>query len=137
MAKKPWYAEEGLQFECTGCGDCCTGEPGHVWVTQEEIVALAKAVEIDLDEFEKYYVRPAEGRLSLVELPSGDCILFDSEKRCCKVYEARPIQCKTWPFWRENIHKPEDWQYTKDECPGCGEGKLYQAEEIRRQAELE
>ena len=30
-----WYAEEGLAFECTGCGDCCTGAPGYVWVIRD------------------------------------------------------------------------------------------------------
>ena len=40
MSKKPWYAD-GLQFECTQCGDCCTGAPGYVWVNKSEIEALA------------------------------------------------------------------------------------------------
>ena len=36
----PWY-QQGLKFHCLGCGDCCTGEPGYVWVTKAEIAALA------------------------------------------------------------------------------------------------
>ena len=35
-----WY-RDGLQFECTQCGNCCTGDPGYVWVTPEEIKAIA------------------------------------------------------------------------------------------------
>ena len=39
-AQGPWYAD-GLQFTCTQCGDCCTGDPGVVWVTDEELKAIA------------------------------------------------------------------------------------------------
>jgi hypothetical protein len=40
MDEHPWY-KDGLRFTCTGCGDCCTGAPGYVWVNKEEIEALA------------------------------------------------------------------------------------------------
>ncbi len=40
MSQQPWY-QDGLKFRCTGCGDCCTGAPGYVWVNKEEIAALA------------------------------------------------------------------------------------------------
>ncbi|MFM1805538.1 MAG: hypothetical protein RL136_2417, partial [Planctomycetota bacterium] len=33
-AQAPWYAE-GLRFECTQCGNCCSGGPGAVWFTPE------------------------------------------------------------------------------------------------------
>ena len=36
----PWY-RYGLSFECTQCGNCCTGGPGFVWVEEEEIRAIA------------------------------------------------------------------------------------------------
>ena len=41
MPKTPWF-KDGLRFECTQCGDCCTGSPGYVWVNDEEISALAE-----------------------------------------------------------------------------------------------
>ena len=47
MSDKVWF-KKGLRFECTGCGDCCTGAPGFVWVNSEEIRGLAKAVECPL-----------------------------------------------------------------------------------------
>ena len=57
MSQPPWY-QQGLRFQCTQCGDCCTGAPGYVWVNKEEIAALAMAAGIeDVDEFERLYVR--------------------------------------------------------------------------------
>ena len=38
--EKVWY-EQGLRFTCTTCGNCCTGGPGYVWVTDEEVDRLA------------------------------------------------------------------------------------------------
>lgn len=134
MAGEPWY-KDGLRFQCTQCGDCCTGAPGFVWVNQEEIDAIAAKINLDVEEFEKKYVRRIGMRRSLVEYPNGDCVFFDTEKRNCTVYEARPRQCKTWPWWNSNITSEEAWEETKQACPGCGKGpKLYSVEHIQAQA---
>ena len=133
MSSPPWY-HEGLRFECTQCGDCCTGEPGFVWVNQEEIEALAQAKGWDdVEQFEQQFVRPVGARRSLREYSNGDCVFFDTEKRGCSVYEARPRQCRTWPFWDSNLASPEEWKTTCDHCPGSGQGRLYQLEEIEEQ----
>ena len=129
----PWY-KDGLQFTCSQCGDCCTGAPGFVWVNGAEIQALADEVtKGDIDEFERLYVRKVGIRKSLVEFPNGDCVFFNTETRKCTVYNARPRQCKTWPFWDSNLQTPEDWQHTCEVCPGSGKGKLYQLGEIEEQ----
>ena len=62
-----------------------------------------------------------------------DCIFLDSKTRKCMVYEARPRQCKTWPFWDSTIRTPEDWANTCEVCPGAGTGRLYQLGEIEAQ----
>lgn len=128
---KPWY-QDGLRFTCTQCGDCCTGAPGFVWVNKEEIGAMAKALKVDVEFFEKHYVRLVGIRKSLVELPNGDCVFFDSETRKCQVYQHRPRQCRTWPFWDSNLKSPASWAATCDVCPGSGSGQLYQLDEIEQ-----
>jgi len=131
---KPWY-KDGLRFKCTGCGDCCTGAPGYVWVNKEEIAALAALVGLDVGTFEDRHVTKIGARKSLAERPhSYDCVFLDAKTRKCTVYSARPRQCRTWPFWESNIRTPEAWTATCEACPGSGTGKLYQLEEIREQA---
>ena len=132
--KKYWYSA-GLRFECQVCGGCCTGAPGYVWVTEDEIRALAGAIGYSEFEFRSRFVRQIGKRFSLIELANGDCILFDGEKRCCRVYEHRPVQCRTWPFWPSNIVSPERWAQVASHCPGCNCGDVVPLEEIRRQAE--
>jgi len=130
--EQPWY-KDGLRFKCTGCGDCCTGAPGFVWVNKEEIAGLAKLVGLDVDEFESRYVRDVGKRKSLNEFANGDCVFFDGETRKCRVYSARPRQCRTWPFWDSNVRTPEAWAQTCQVCPGSGTGRLYQLGEIEAQ----
>jgi Fe-S-cluster containining protein len=136
MSQQPWY-RDGLRFECTGCGNCCTGGPGFVWVTNEEIAALAAAIgEDDLERFERLYVRKIGIRKSLKEFSNYDCVFLDAETRKCTVYPARPRQCRTWPFWDSNLASPETWQQTCEACPGSGHGKLYQLAEIESQRKV-
>jgi hypothetical protein len=128
----PWY-HDGLRFTCTGCGDCCTGAPGYVWVINEEVQALAAYLGMAEEDFLRQYVRKVGVRKSLVEFPNGDCVFLD-ESRKCTVYPVRPRQCRTWPFWQSNLRSPEAWQDTCRVCPGSGRGKLYTLEEIEAQA---
>ncbi len=132
-AEEPWYSE-GLAFECTKCGNCCTGAPGFVWVDQDEIEQLATFQGETLDAFGRKYLRQVGSNLSLIEKPGGDCIFWDKAQGCT-VYEARPTQCRTWPFWHENIESPQEWARVQTGCPGAGKGRLYTIDEIITSAE--
>ena len=133
MSARPWY-HAGLRFECIGCGRCCTGAPGHVWVSGAEMEVLAAALRLEIAEFQQQYVRCVGSRRSLVELPNGDCIFFDRESRECRVYASRPAQCRTWPFWPSNLRTPKAWQETCRACPGSGSGPVVPLKEIRVRA---
>ncbi len=124
----PWY-RDGLKFECTRCGACCTGAPGFVWVGLEEVTRLAEHLKLTLDEFGQKYLRRVRNRLSLIEKPNGDCTFWDTATGCT-VYSARPEQCRTWPFWSENVETPNDWARTCQVCPGSGNGPLYTIDAI-------
>jgi uncharacterized protein len=132
MENAPWF-KDGLRFQCSQCGDCCTGAPGHVWVNKSEIEALAAQLQISVPEFEERFVRQVGLRKSLVEYDNGDCVFFDSESRKCTVYEARPRQCKTWPLWDSNVRTPKAWAQTCEVCPGSGKGNLVPVEQILKQ----
>ncbi len=105
---EPWY-KDGLQFTCTQCGDCCTGPPGVVWVTDEEIQEIAAYLDKPVGEIRLFHTRIVRGRVSLTEYENGDCTFFDPVKRHCKVYKSRPVQCRTWPFWNSHLESPKAW----------------------------
>ena len=89
-----WY-QDGLRFECTQCGNCCSGAPGHVWVDEDEIKASAEYLNISIGEMRLMHTRRARGRVSLREYPNGDCEYLHPEKRNCTIYPVRPKQCRT------------------------------------------
>ena len=129
--KAPWYSD-GLRFECTQCGACCSGEPGYVWVNEDEILAMADEIGLKVDAFEGKFVRQVGQDKSLIEYPDGDCIMLDPRTRRCIVYTSRPIQCRTWPFWDSTLKKRKDWKETCEVCPGAGNGRLYTLGKIEK-----
>ncbi len=129
MSDTSWY-RKGLQFQCRGCGACCTGDPGYVWLNKAEIAAMAAGVGLDVADFEERYVRLLGIRKSLKELADGDCVLFDKGTGRCDVYAVRPRQCRTWPFWESNVRDPTAWRDACDACPGCGQGPIFSRKQI-------
>ena len=104
---------------CATCeGNCCIGESGYIWITVDEIEKLSKHLNLSVDKlFEEYLVKYGY-RFSIKEKQLSQnnyaCIFFDTDIKRCTIYEARPSQCKTFPFWdyfKDNI------QEVKDECP--------------------
>ena len=133
IPKDAWYAG-GLRFQCTQCGDCCSGSEGYVWVNQEEIDGMARRVGMEPAAFEAAHAQRVGVRRSLKERSNGDCVLLDEKTRKCTAYEERPRQCKTWPFWDSNIRSQEAWAEAAAACPGCNKGNLVPLEIIVEQA---
>lgn len=133
-AETPWFAD-GLEFACTRCGKCCTGDPGYVWVNDEEVEALAAARGEPVREFLALHTYKTRGRRSLREKANGDCVFWEHGKGCT-VYAVRPRQCRTWPFWESNVESPEAWERTTQICPGSGQGELISVEEILRRVNV-
>jgi hypothetical protein len=129
----PWY-HEGLSFSCTQCGNCCTGEPGVVWIDDEEIGQIAELLEVSTGEVRLFHTRLVGNRVSLREFANGDCTFLDPATRRCRVYAARPRQCRSWPFWKSNLATVETWRETQHVCPGAGRGAFVNLDEIERQA---
>lgn len=127
-----WY-KEGLSFSCTGCGKCCTGSPGYVWVTIDEMEAISNFLKITLKEFTRKYVRKVGNRFSLIESKKNfDCTFLKEGK--CTVYEARPTQCRTFPFWPQNLSSEEAWENVAKECEGIHEkAEKVAVEDIEKQ----
>ena len=139
----PWYAC-GLAFECQGCGGCCAGpEEGYVWISEDDIEAIAAHLRVPIAELMKKYVRKVGKRFSLREIPATkDCVFLETARdgqRKCSIYRYRPTQCLTWPFWPSNIGDSDDWAMAADRCAGINRGKLHTLDEIetRRDATRE
>jgi Fe-S-cluster containining protein len=125
----PWY-KDGLAFTCTMCGNCCTGAPGYIWVSEVEIDALADRLGMGRAAFRGKYTRTVKGRgVTLIEKANNDCAFFE-RGRGCTVYEDRPKQCRTWPFWRPLLADRAAWNESAKGCPGMNRGARHDAATI-------
>ncbi|MEM7680691.1 MAG: YkgJ family cysteine cluster protein [Planctomycetota bacterium] len=134
---EPWY-REGLKFECTRCGNCCTGPPGYVWFSPEEGRAIAKHLGVSESAFLRRYAERKLGRWSLTEVHRGpdqnDCVFLTRDeqgKAGCSVYPVRPTQCQTWPFWPSNLESQDAWDESAAHCPGMRSGKVVPLDQVR------
>lgn len=128
-----WYAA-GLRFKCTRCGNCCSGAPGYVWVTEEECHEIAAFRDMSFEQFASRHVRRVGDRLSLLEERDGDCefLLRDPDGLTrCSIHPVRPVQCRTWPFWKSNLRSPRNWEAAGKGCPGIDTGDHHPLPVIR------
>jgi Fe-S-cluster containining protein len=129
----PWYAD-GLRFTCTWCGNCCGGAPGYVWVSPQECRAIARRLGLSLEQFEQAHTRRVGLRRSLLELENGDCefLVREPEGRThCAIHPVRPVQCRTWPFWRSNVATQRAWEQSARHCPGINQGEHHTSQAIQ------
>jgi len=115
-AQEPWFSQ-GLRFKCTGCGKCCTGSPGYVFLSPSDLQRLADHFSLSLEEFAANYTYKVDDKLSLIDSPgSSNCVFLKENK--CSVYEARPIQCRTFPWWIHLLETRSDWEDAGKRCEG-------------------
>jgi len=128
MAKPFW--KEGIQFECQGTGRCCVsrGAYGFVYLSLKDRRRFAVHLGLSTREFTQQHCAKTGGWFHLKEKEKACPFLLGKN---CTVYEARPTQCRTWPFWPENMQAKAWSKEVAAFCPGVGKGRLYSAEEIK------
>ncbi len=125
-SKERFYAR-GLHFECTGCGACCKLGGGFVYPTLEDVGFALRHLDLSVGSFTETYMDLDKDQY--VFKNDGDNCIFYGEKGCT-IYEARPTQCRTFPFWTANLKSQYRWKLTEEECEGIGQGKLFHKDEI-------
>jgi Fe-S-cluster containining protein len=149
VLEQPWYAD-GLTFTCTQCGNCCTGGPGFVWISDAEIDRLAEHLKLPRKTVLEKYCRKIGNKISLKEFrsPAGlyDCVFLkeirvetkDKSKvkqtrRICEIYPVRPLQCRTFPFWDGILKSEQTWKEAGKRCPGLDRGsRKFSREQIEK-----
>ncbi|VGO15901.1 hypothetical protein PDESU_04489 [Pontiella desulfatans] len=95
------------RFKCSGCGECCRWT-GSVLLTKADIPRMASLLGTSEQEFIDAHTRLAPNRkqLALLDQSDGSCAFLQGDR--CSIYEARPEQCRTFPFaWSVREGCPE------------------------------
>jgi Fe-S-cluster containining protein len=133
--KSPFYAQ-GLRFSCTRCSACCRFESGFVFLSEKDASLLGAAFNMEYSKFTEAYCRwvsseNGELQLSLKENSNYDCIFWAKEPvEGCMVYDKRPLQCRSFPFWPSIVNNKKNWDMTARNCPGMGKGTLHSRDAI-------
>ena len=122
------FYNQGLKFECAGCGECCRLPGGGVEVAISEAREIAAYLNISYNSFVNEYCISDEDGLKIKDNDLQHCIFLEHGR--CKIYEVRPLQCRTFPFWPENIKSQYRWNLLKDFCPGIDSGRHYSIDRI-------
>ena len=132
---KKWYIN-GLNFECDRCGRCCSGPgEGYIWITRQEIKFIADFLKMPTGQLRHKFLRRVGLRTSIIEdAASKDCIFLENinGQKQCSIYPVRPNQCRTWPFWSENLSTPDAWEKTSMKCAGVNRDRVRNFKEIEK-----
>jgi Fe-S-cluster containining protein len=132
--------DQGLYFSCRRCSACCRYESGYVFLSGADAALLAETLKMGYTEFMETFCRwiPFPGgteRLSLQETPDYDCVFWGffpgrAKGEGCGVYDARPLQCRAFPFWHSALHSGGAWRRLARDCPGMDSGSFHSEGEI-------
>ena len=129
------WIRRGLRFECQpDCGKCCTTveRDGSVFLEPMDIERLSRHLEVPPQDFVAQYASREGADIELGKRDDGQCVFLADGR--CGVYEARPLQCRTYPFLPLDGYTPIEseisWRHEKTFCPGIGKGRLYKKAEI-------
>lgn len=105
-------------FDCTQCGQCCTGF-GGTYVNGNEIKRIASFIACDPEAFTRQYCDRSGSKWVITQGSNGSCIFFDKN---CTIHPVKPYMCRAWPFLRTIIKNPENWEAMAKSCPGMRKG---------------
>jgi uncharacterized protein len=113
-----------MPFDCTACGKCCK-TVGSVYLSPDDVAEAARVLEVTVLHFISNYAShtisstddsastDTQQWIRLEERTdahgSPACVFLDLDTNFCQIYQARPMQCRTYPFWPHLVATPEAW----------------------------
>lgn len=102
-------------FDCTQCGDCCTGH-GGTYVDEKKIAEIADFLEITPEKVKSDYLTlSSEQRYMIASGKNGKCVFF---KENCSIHPVKPRMCREWPFIPAVLREKDNWMQMSGACPG-------------------
>lgn len=89
------------RYDCSKCPGYCCGYD-QIEISKADVKRLAKHFDITTEVAAKRYTKIDDGKIILRhhadESFTTICIFFNSEKRRCSIYDARPRTCRSYPY---------------------------------------
>lgn len=119
VIKKDGFSFCFNQAACSSCGArCCRGNSGNIWVNSNDIYNICKLLGVNQIDGLRLFFQKRENQYTIREQLNDRndyrCI-FLNNLNLCSIYDARPSQCRTYPFWE---HFKMDIDGLVQECKG-------------------
>ena len=119
-AVKKWWEKEAPRFECQpDCFKCCA-KPGIVYFDKKSIENASKITKLSPAQFRKEFLKRNDGQWVHEVEDRNPCAFLTPEG--CSIHFGKPIQCRSYPFWSENMTSKAMWKLVGGFCPGIGSG---------------
>jgi len=106
-----------------------------VYINEHECGQLAEFLGSNPKEFKRRFTFVDDQGWRQLNFRQGRCVFLDADERC-GVYAARPLQCRTFPFWPELIRSGRWTRQARRLCEGVGRGREVGAREVRERLEI-
>jgi len=130
-----WWADQGLNFKCTGCGKCCQNE-GEVWMDPTEFSSVASYLNISIQSLLGGYTEKIDlgwakmaNSIDSVSGKQDKCIFLGDDRKTCTIYPVRPNQCRTYPWWPRLLVNESTWLAEAVIPDGALEGRKWTYED--------
>ena len=129
-ARKKWWETKPVRFECqSDCFKCCT-KPGIVYFEPAAIEKSAKFLKISPEQFRNEFLKWDDGHW-VHDVGKGRPCAFLTLTGCA-IQQSKPLQCRAYPFWHENMGSESMWRFVGAFCPGIGIGPAVSMVTIRK-----
>ncbi len=126
------FSRLGIRFECQpGCTSCCR-EQGFIYLTEDDVDRAARFLGMAASDFEERYVYRTRHLRRLRSLRVARCPFLRDFG--CAINDAKPTQCRLYPFWPELVDRPANLHRALAHCPGLGKGEVISLEIAQERA---
>lgn len=124
------YPKE-IRFECQRCAKCCGDTPErerNILMLEKEVKRISEVARLRPEKFSV----PSTGKepyLYAMKKKEGKCIFLRGID--CQIYPHRPLLCRFYPFWLEELDGDGYEFKVSGECPGVGIGRIIKEKDFR------
>lgn len=131
------HQQQALRFKCTGCGKCCSGGEDHyIAMSKTEAKRIRKQLNITEAWFRRRYVSHLTRNTLTARMHEGHCVFLNNEGKC-RIYNLRPVQCRTYPYWPELLETTQTWNNEAKHCEGINFGTVVPIKDIKQKLALQ
>ena len=114
---------ENIRFECQRCAKCCGDTPErerNILMLEMEVEQISEITNLKPEDFSTPSPDIEPYRYAMKK-KGGKCVFLDGTD--CQIYPHRPLLCRFYPFWLEQLGAESFEFKVSKECSGVGLGK--------------